>query len=202
MPTGYTAAIADGITFERFAMDCARAFGACVMLRDESGGGEIIPERFEPSDYHLKQLGNARARLAELETISLVEAEKRSEGDYRQAEASRLEHLQKNKDQLAAYSAMLDQVNAWEPPSDEHNGLRDFMQSQIEQSIKFDDMVDYYEKPTVRQTGAEWLEAQKYTALRDIDRHRAEHTKEVERTEQRNEWVRMLRDSLRQPEGV
>lgn len=201
MPTGYTAAIADGITFDRFAMNCARAFGACVTLRDEPGGGELIPERFEPSDYHLKQLEIAQARLAELEALSLEDAELRCRADYQQAEVSRLERLQKNKDQMAAYASMLDQVNAWVPPSDEHNGLQDFMRSQIEQSIKFDDMVDYYEKPTVLQTGEEWLEAQKLSTLKNIDYHRTEHAKEVERTEQRNEWVRLLRDSLRQAHG-
>lgn len=33
MPTGYTAAIADGIDFKTFAMNCTRALGACVTLR-------------------------------------------------------------------------------------------------------------------------------------------------------------------------
>lgn len=40
MPTGYTADIKDGIDFKTYAMNCARAFGACVMLRDEPGGGD------------------------------------------------------------------------------------------------------------------------------------------------------------------
>jgi hypothetical protein len=37
MPTGYTAGVADGtITeFREYALLCARAFGACIMLRDE-----------------------------------------------------------------------------------------------------------------------------------------------------------------------
>ncbi|KKK60691.1 hypothetical protein LCGC14_3021870, partial [marine sediment metagenome] len=30
MPTGYTACIKDGISFEKFVMQCARAMGACV----------------------------------------------------------------------------------------------------------------------------------------------------------------------------
>ena len=197
MPSGYTAAIADGITFEQFALNCARAFGACITLRDESGGGDKIPDRFEPDDYHLKQLEKARARLTELEALSLKDAEERCGEAYRQAEASRLQRLQENKAQLEAYSAMLAKVDAWEPPSDEHNGLRDFMQSQIEDSIKFDDMTDYLGKPTAYQTSIEWLEDQKRAALTDIGRHKAEYDKEVERTEQRNHWVRLLRESLR-----
>ena len=34
MPTGYTADIKDGIDFKTYAMNCARAFGARVMLRE------------------------------------------------------------------------------------------------------------------------------------------------------------------------
>ena len=44
-------------------MNCARAFGACVELRDEPGGGDRIPEAFEPSDYHLKAVEKARSEL-------------------------------------------------------------------------------------------------------------------------------------------
>jgi hypothetical protein len=47
MPTGYTAPIADGMTFEQFALGCARAFGALVTMRDEPSDAPI-PERLEP----------------------------------------------------------------------------------------------------------------------------------------------------------
>jgi hypothetical protein len=50
MPTGYTAAVADGtITeFPDFAMQCARAFGTLVLMRDEPQDA-AIPEKFEPA---------------------------------------------------------------------------------------------------------------------------------------------------------
>jgi hypothetical protein len=59
MPTGYTADIKNGISFKTFAMNCARAFGACVTLRDEPGGGDKIPEAFEASTYHAQQVEKA-----------------------------------------------------------------------------------------------------------------------------------------------
>ena len=58
MPTGYTADIKDGISFQTYALNCARAFGACVMLRDE------------PGDYHLKAMEKARNALAKLESLT------------------------------------------------------------------------------------------------------------------------------------
>jgi hypothetical protein len=38
MPTGYTAMIEEreDVTFREFALTCARAFGACIMQRDNS----------------------------------------------------------------------------------------------------------------------------------------------------------------------
>lgn len=196
MPTGYTHDIKDGISFEQFVLNCARAFGACITLRDESGGGEKIPEAFEPSDYHQKALGIARNTLAELEDLTFAECERRAAADYDEAEQSRITRLQENKQQLAAYAAMLDKVRLWSPPSSEHVGLHEFMQSQITESIKFDDRINCYEKPTVRLSGIDWHDEKKARAIKDIAYHKAEHTKEVERTNQRNEWVRLLRESL------
>ena len=196
MPTGYTADIKDGISFSEFAMNCARAFGACITLRDEQAGGDKIPDRFEPSDYHLKALISAKDRLSDLESITMEEAKTRCESEYKQAESSRITRLSENKAQLSAYQAMLQQVNAWQPPSDEHCGLRDFMREQIEQSIKFDDSTDYLSKPTEIKTAEEWLEDKKHEALKNIKYHREEYAKEVERTAKRNEWVESLRNSL------
>jgi len=70
MPTGYTDKINEGITFKTFALNCARAFGACVEFRDEGGGGEVIPEVFHPSDYHLKCQDKAISELQMLNAMT------------------------------------------------------------------------------------------------------------------------------------
>ena len=61
MTTGYTDAVGKGeITeFKDYALLCARAFGACVSMRDEPLDAEI-PEEFKPNDYHEKSLQKAR----------------------------------------------------------------------------------------------------------------------------------------------
>lgn len=196
MPTGYTADIKDGISFSTFALNCARAFGATITLRDESGGGEKIPDQFEPSDYHSKALEKAEADLLALGEMTPEACQEQCYGDFAADEAFRLDHLQKNKAQIDSYRSMLEQVKAWTPPSADHVGMKDFMIEQIESSIKFDDSSAYYGVPTERLTGPEWLERKKEKALKDIEYHKTKHAEEVQRTGQRNAWIKALRDSL------
>ena len=100
MPTGYTAAIKDGIDFKTYAMNCARAFGACVMLRDEPGGGDRIPDAFEPSDYHLKAAEKTRGELAALDTMAPAELERAAARAWDDAETNRLMLLEDRIDAL------------------------------------------------------------------------------------------------------
>ncbi len=59
MPTGYTAGIIDGTTttFQQFAKQCIRNFGATIHMRDEPSDVEYI-ERI-PSDFHTKAIEEA-----------------------------------------------------------------------------------------------------------------------------------------------
>jgi hypothetical protein len=195
MPTGYTADIKDGITFEQFAMTCARAFGACIALRDEPMGTEI-PE-FEPSDYHAMAHQRAREELARLHVMTDAESEASALKAYLDECERRATRMRDQEALKANYEAMLSKVMAWTPPSKEHVGLRDFMREQIEQSIKFD--CGYTEQPLQQQTGAVWLAERIATAERDIEYHAKEHAAEVARTAERNVWVRDLRASLATP---
>ena len=56
MPTGYTEGIIDGKTetFQDFAKQCMRAFGATIHMRDEDMEAEITPRT--PSDYSSKEI--------------------------------------------------------------------------------------------------------------------------------------------------
>jgi hypothetical protein len=66
MPTGFTADICKGaeVSFEDFAMTCARAFGALYSMRDEPMDAPI-PETFVASGYHADELEKAKARLGD-----------------------------------------------------------------------------------------------------------------------------------------
>lgn len=202
MPTGYTAAIKDGISFKTYAMNCARAFGACIELRDEPGGGERIPEAFAPSDYHAKALEKARAELLALDSMTPDQCERAAAKAYYDAETNRVMRLDEIAAQRAAYDAMLAKVQAWTPPTSDHAGLHNFMATQIIESIRFDCDGDYYDKPTERMTGEQWAAKERERLTRDVAYHEREHAAEVKRAADRTAWVSALRDSLSKAEGA
>lgn len=196
MPTGYTAAIADDITFDNFVMSCARAMGALVMMRDEPTGAPI-PERFEPSDYHAKKIDEATAAIDRLAGMTEAEAEQAASEAYEAAIAEQAAAILRNDTLREKYSAMLEKVEAWQVPSADHDGLKTFMAEQITSSIGFDYDNRYYrDQKHTKLTGAEWLAQEEAKARKDIAYHEAENAKEIERTEARNTWLRQLRESL------
>lgn len=196
MPTGYTDDIKNGISFERYALNCARAFGACISIRDEPGGGEQIPAKFEPSNYEAKALETAQRALCALFLLTPEQCERRAAKDWDDKETRRITRKQQMENQLAKYRAMLEEVNRWKPPTPEHEELHTFMRTQIEESIRFDCSGSYYETPSIRQTGAEWLAAETALLTSEIERRRIEHAKEVQRANDRTAWVAALRRSL------
>jgi hypothetical protein len=195
MPTGYTAAIADGITFEQYAMQCARAFGALVMMRDEPSDAPI-PEEFAPSSYHDKAIAEERERIAKLNAMSQEQAERAAAVAWDAAETSRLASLQNIRALRAKYDAMLTKVGSWTPPTPDHAELHKFMREQIEQSIDFDCGEKYYSTPTERKNGSVWLAEQLREASRSLAYHMEEAHKERERAASRTAWVCALKQSL------
>ncbi len=196
MPTGYTAKISDDISFNEFIIDCARAFGACVTLRDTN---DPIPEQFEPSDYHLEKLEKVKTKLQLLNNLSTKEITNLCDEEYTENEKHRKETLDKITELRRKYRKMLESVLLWEPPTVDHNGLKDFMIQQLEDTIKFDcdNMFEYYIKPTEKQTPEYWWKAKINECRKNIKYHEKEYQKEKERTESRSKWIKQLRESLK-----
>lgn len=195
MPTGYTHKIKPGasVSFPEFAMDCARAFDACVTLCDGPGGGEKIPEEFKADTWHAERAAADRKELARLSSLTPSEVLVESERLRRVAVGDHLRRAQEVKDQRAAYEDMLAKVRQWTPPSAEHDGLKSFMVEQIDSSIKFDCFVS--EEPTW-PSPEDWHEKAIERARNSIAYHEREQAKEIERASGRTEWVRKLRQSL------
>ena len=195
MPTGYTLDLYDGkdITFEEFVLKCARAFGALISMRDEPIDAPI-PERFEPSDYHLKELEKAKKRLKEVKKWDEEKTEQEAERAYREALKEREEFIKKNKLIRKRYEDMLSKVQKWKPPTIEHVNLKQFMIQQLVESIEYDCFIP--EMPQ-RLSGEEYKEQQIKKALSDIDYHEREYAEEVNRVYERNRWLLSLRESLK-----
>lgn len=199
MATGLTCKIKDDISFEEFAMTCARSMGACITMRDDPMDAPI--PKFEPSTHHVEALQSAIDVLCDVEKMPLSVAWNQSRKEYRAHEKYLLERIKEAQELRAKYEAMLVKVQAWEPPSPDHVEFKQFMIQQITDSIKFDCIEDYY----IRQLGSRPQSPKKYLndirekAISDIIYHNNENKNEIQRVNKRNQWICQLHNSLKLP---
>lgn len=194
MPTGYTADVADGkITdFNQYALQCARAFGARVTLRDEPLSAEI-PE-FKVSDYHLKSLKKKKQRLAEFMAMNQEQRQKLYEQQCEESKKLAEERIKEKNQTRERYEAMLAKAKAFKSPSPEYDNFAKFMIEQLENSIQWDCNLDYckHETPTYK----DWEEDYISDLESSINYHEESYKKELESVERRNKWVRELKKAL------
>lgn len=197
MPTGYTAGVQDGSikTFEQFAMQCARAFGATVLMRDDALDTPI-PEAFEPSDYNAKALAKAQSDLAITEAMSAAECDAAARQEHQETCERYAKYREEERVQRERYNAMLAKVEAWTPPTSEHENMKKFMRDQLTESIRFD-CGDYYANDPPLKSGSEWRAERIASLHRQISRSAESQAEEIERTKNRNKWLKQLRESLK-----
>lgn len=197
MPTGYTAFIEDGkiTTGNDFILLCSRAFGALVEMRDEQLDAPI-PDSFKPSDYHKKQIEIYERDLKRFESMTEEEAQAEIDAAHEEENRSMLAGLEHAKQKNATYEKVLAEVRKWEPPTPEHNGVKDYAIEQIEMCMDSD--YSFYEKRIGRpkMPAREWLDFKIERMKENIDYHKKEWMKEKARCESRNLWIRQLKESL------
>lgn len=197
MPTGYTADVQSGkvTDFREFAWQCARAFGALILMRDDPTGAPI-PQRFEPeTKFYDRMIEDGKKARAELKDMSIEHAAKEAAAEHRDALAAwNSRRIERDAEKLR-YLSMIEKVQAWQPPSPEHQGMKDFMLEQLNSSLKFD--CTEYSGPPEPMTATAWLARKNEKAVRDISYGIENREREIERTESRNRWLAQLRDSLK-----
>lgn len=201
MPTGYTAIVIDeAATFEQFALRCARAFGALVNMRDAPMDAPL-PERILPSVWYEQRLEETHAEIERLQNLSADQVRREADDAYTRAIAAYHERVATRERQRAAYEAMLTQVEAWQPPTSDHVGLKTFMIRQLGESLRFDcgERGEEHDQPPVRQAAPEWLTGQLADLRRELAYYENQQREEVARTHERNEWLSALRRSLQHP---
>ncbi len=199
MPSGYTADVQHGISFNQYAWKCARAFGALAGLRD-SPDDVAIPKVFEPEDYHLKELKSAEKHLLKLKKMRNATKIKMAKAynDERQAYANT--RIREINLILIRYKEMLAMARAWKPPSSEYTNYKQYMIDQLESSIKWDCDSSYYLEQLDKVISVkEWYDAEVDSALHDIEYHTKHYQEDIETAAQRTSWVQTLRDSIGEP---
>lgn len=198
MSTGYTYKLCEGKqSFEDFALQCARAFGACVMQRDDNPNDP--PKLQEPSDHHFIQLEKAREELSKWENTSEEEASILAEEDYQKQKKEYLQMIQDGKAVRARLENMLEKVLAYEPPTEDHKEYKNFMIQQLELTLNHDGDFQYYVdalKNLKKQSGEQYKTDRIESAQHNIDYHHKHMKKEYERVDSRNEWIKKLYESL------
>lgn len=201
MPTGYTAPVQEGeiTTLRDYALRCARAFGATILMRDEPLDVQI-PEKFEPSDYYAKNIDTAKLEIQRLESLTLEEAAAEAQKQFDEATEYRAKRITTRRLQRKRYETMLAAVRAWDAP-ETHVELKGFMTRQLEESIRFDcgatdDEDEAYYPVPVLKSPEHWKAEALARAHEDLARHIKENAEEVARTEGRNKWIADLRASL------
>jgi len=192
MPSGYTSDIYNGkeVTFKDFALGCARAFGACVMQRDDPA--DVKPKIMPEESYHTEEL----KKLKKFKKPTKAQFEsyvKKTIADY--------EKSIKEKNELKKrYSDILEKAKNWKPPTKGHERLKAFMIEQLTDSRNFDcGGLDYYEheiKVVSAMTYKDYVTKKLIEHNRSIERHKEYEARDINNIKQRNKWIKDLYDSL------
>lgn len=193
MPTGYTYPVADGkITeFHDFALSCARAFGALIMMRDDPMDAPI-PDEFKPDTYYEQRLATDKKRLGEVQAMTNADCETAAIEAHREALASRKKYLADKDIEASRLNAMLAKVRTWNPPTPDHVEMKKFMIQQLTDSLPG----DYAPAIPALLDGHSWRQSEINRLADSVVSAQKEVAKEIERARGRTEWVKALRNSL------
>lgn len=193
MPTGYTAGVQDGTVtdFKEFALTCARAFGACVMLRDSPFGP--APKTIEHDECCDKWLATATDDYESWKNKTDTEKRQQWEEHCRSREAKINKIVVENEIKKKRYENMLAKVDKWEPPTGEHEGMKKFMREQLTESMRFD---CYRPDMFVAPPFEEWVVSHESDLVDCIERYAKDARLARERTDARNKWLAELHASL------
>ncbi len=196
MPTGYTADIYDAknVSFQDYLLHCCRAFGACLDQRDDKSSD--LPRLQKPTDYYQKELDAAEKRLEQLRKLSASQAEKKAKKEREEAIQQRRERDQKAMNALFRYKSVLHEVRQWQPPTPDHQNLKDFMIEQLEKSIDFDCHTGEWPKIPPVMSGEEWRQQEIEKELKRIARETRHNLEEIERVKGNNAWVAAVYKSV------
>lgn len=200
MPTGYTSDIYEGkeVSGKDFLIKCARAFGACIMMRDDSLDAPI-PEEFKPNTYYSESLETAKKELKKFQYMTIEEAKDIIEKRYKDKIAENKKIRKERTEMKNRYLNTLADVYAWQPPTKDHIELKKYAIQQLEDSIKWDcgsDLDEYYSLDVEKELPQAYIDSQIKSCFHDIQYYSEEQEKENKRVAGRNKWIKDLRESL------
>jgi len=135
---GYTCNVPDGQSFEDFVLTCAKAIGYFITQRDSDNPKVEKPKL---KTYYKLAVEEAEKELINLEALSPTERQKQCEnynnGNIKSIEDSK-KRYEKSLADIKALENMRTKVEAWKAGDEKYKALRDFMITQLNDTIKFD----------------------------------------------------------------
>lgn len=200
MPTGYTEKLRFGQSFEEYALRCARNIGCLVHMREESLDAPI---RLRGKDeYYSSSLASVCEELDRLSKMNNTEAEEFGKEKIKEIEKNYSDALNDILRAEKNYRDMYEKVAKWDVPQ-EYQILREFMLSQISESINVDcseqlksHYIDSISQISSRKPRDVW---QSYIDTLTNDKKYYEsmiHNEDEARVESDNRWILGLYDLL------
>jgi len=203
MPTGYTTGIIDGTinTFPDFAKICMRAMGATIMMRDEPLSAPWKPRK--PTEYHAQEIGRRKEAIIKCNQQTdeqVVSDEKDRLQDERKYH---IESIQKAVDAKKKLDELMNEAKLYQPPTEKHQKVKDFMIQQLKETIESDTDTEYHQE-SIRLIDSE-LTTITADSVRSkiiekaneaIKYHTHQQEEEIKRCVESNEWVETFLSSL------
>jgi len=162
------------------------------MQRDDAA--KDPPKLREESPFYAENLAKAQARAVELTQMSLSDAQAAATEEYDRLCREHAEYEGARTETRNRYNAMLSAVIAWQPPTPDHQGLKDLMVQQLTDSRQFD--CDYSSAYPVPRSAEKYLAEEREKARLGCDLAAQSLGEEKERVAKANAWITALYESL------
>lgn len=203
MPTGYTAFIEDGEikTGKDFLKLCTRAFGVAIDLKDEPLSVPT-PTHFEPDTYYKKRYDEALEELDKANNLTFDEAKNQMKIEYERRISGYKDFIEKASIINEKYAKVRKEIEEWNPPTESHQGIKQFALEQIDMCIVKQEYIDEYLEKSKETFDDSDESVKKYIIdniqfhTKDLDMAYKKWMAELKRTEDKNVWIKKLIESL------
>lgn len=200
MPSYYTVDIYEGknVSFQDFALKCARQFGAFVHMNEEDPDSPLT--RPTVSDYYKNSLRETENEFALFLKASREQREKMFEIEMEKELKHYKEKIEEEKELKEKYQNLLEQAKAYKPPTKEFNNYKDYMLNQLNQAIKFDCSNEQWYLAQIASVEAEtfdiWEQEKMDLYNSKITYYKESYKKEMNSVSKKNQWIDLLYESL------
>lgn len=203
MPTGYTYFIENGeiTTGKEFLKKCIRAFGCCINQREESLNTPL-ETKIKSDDYYEKRYYEAVEKYEKIKKMTLEERIMNARRDRVNRTKELEKYLDDQKKLRNKYMNIRNEVEQWNPPTAEHQGIKSFALEQIDISMPSEEDLIRIQEDIARNRNMEDSSVIKDVialiegCVKDIEYYSNKMREEENRVDGRNEFLDLFLKSL------